>query len=74
MILTKEELAFLKGNKKILNKIFSKRIADLKERVFKLPAGQDRDVEIVLINELEIWLNTIDSVDRKKEVKQPSNI
>lgn len=63
MILTKEEEEFIKNNQEMLERIFRKRIDELKDNVFSPVFDQkDRDVEIRFVQEYQSWLRTINII------------
>jgi len=69
MKLNKTEQNFLKGNKKILRSLFNKRIEDLKENVFSMDIDdrERRDLEIRFIQEMKMWLQTLDILEAPKQ-------
>ena len=71
MILDKSEGQFIKANQEILEQIFKKELEESKQLVFRLPAGQERDLQIEFIKKYEEWLLTIGICSQ--DVKQPDN-
>lgn len=70
MILSKDEQVFIKGNRKILNDIFSKRIDELKENMILEEDEKKRDKIRNLIIEFKYWLMDIRIFSDEKEVKK----
>lgn len=66
-----EEKQFLKNNQDILRRMFERRINNLKELVFTIPAGEERDRVILLVQELKAWLGVL--LDFKRKRKKDKN-
>lgn len=66
MNLSKSEKEFLTRYREQLRTIFQKRVADLKEDVFKMPRGRDRDYMIDFIDEMQVLINNILQPDEPK--------
>jgi len=72
MDINSKEKAFFKGNKDVLESLFKKRIEDLQDLVFSMPAGKDRDLKIEFINEFKDWLVTV-KIFGKRETRIKDN-
>ena len=53
---------FIKINRNQLNVMFQDRLDELKESVFIMDAGEDRDAKILFIKEYKVWLNKISAL------------
>ncbi len=67
-----EHKAFIKDNKKVLELIFSELYNKEKEKVFSMPRGEERDIQIALIKFLKDWLYQID-ICSKPETPEEQN-
>jgi len=67
-----EHKAFIKDNKKVLELIFSELYNKEKEKVFSMPRGEVRDIQIALIKFLKDWLYQID-ICSKPETPEEQN-
>lgn len=59
MELSKSEKEFLSQYKEQLRTIFHKRVEDLKEDVFRMPKGDERDYMIDFIDEMQKMITII---------------
>jgi hypothetical protein len=60
---------FIRGNKEILNTIFREIFEDEKKKVFTLPEGKARNIQIEFVKFLAKWLFEIEIFS--KETKTP---
>jgi len=70
----KDHKAFIKDNKEILNKIFQEFYDSEIKRIFLLPQGQERDVQIEFIKFLENWLAKIEIFSEPEKPEDKSFI
>ena len=63
------EKNFIRQNREILQRLFNRRIEELKNNVFNMES-KDRDLEIRFINEYRAWLKSIKIIKDAKE-KEP---
>lgn len=73
MNITADEKNFIKRNKVFLAGLFNKRIEELKEYVLCCSA-EEREPMIKMINELKLWLSTINIFSRPKKDKKETFI
>ncbi len=67
-----EQKAFIKDNKKVLEPIFLELLNKEKEKIFSMPIGTERDIQIALIKFLKDWLYQIE-VCSKQETPEAQN-
>lgn len=70
--MTSDQIAFIKDNKKVLEPIFQGLLEKEKEKVFFMPIGVERDIQIALIKFLKDWLYQI-GVCSKPETPETQN-
>jgi hypothetical protein len=61
--------AFIKDNKERLNTIFTEMYEDEKKKVFTMPEGKPRNIQIEFVKFLKRWLMDIEIFS--KETKEP---
>ena len=74
--MNKETERFIKINKVGLEKMFQERLEELKESVFNMTTGEDRDTRIALVREQRTWLNKVKLLtgEGAKKDKEPDFI
>lgn len=59
MKLNKDEIDFIRANSEILKDIFSRELKDMRENVFAMQRGEDRDFSFEFIKRWKLWLSDI---------------
>ena len=67
-------IKFIKKNKAKLSEMFNDRVEELKETVFIMAPGEERDMLINFVKEYKVWLRKIDVVTQEKKEKDPEYI
>lgn len=64
--------AFIKGNKTILNTIFTELHNDEKAKVFTMPEGKPRNIQIEFVKFLNKWLYEIEIFSKEEKPGEKS--
>ena len=59
MKLDKDEIIFIRANADILENIFKKELIEMRENVFAMPRGEDRDFSFEFIKRWKLWISDI---------------
>ena len=71
MNLTKQQIEWIKANRETLDSIFGQKVKDLKDSIFLMPQGEQRDIQIETAKEIEDWMKIIQIISNSKEQKSP---
>lgn len=66
MKLSQKEKKFIRQNQHNLSSLFERRIEELKDNIFLMEKGENRDQAIRFVNEFKAWLQTIDILTKEE--------
>ena len=71
-----ETKKFIKISRNQLKTMFQDRLDSLKENVFIMKSGEERDAKILFVKEYQQWLTKIEVLtgEKKEESKEPDYI